>query len=187
LFINGSFTDYKYCEENALVEVEEYVYKKTFENLTAETEYEFTIYNESEAYREKWGTDTYDTIMELGTDIEATMYPFVYATNEIAFEVPYKNSNVTITFDLSDFDYVTKNGAKVRIDATDMRGDLNVDGIVTITDATEVQKGLANLITFTDNQKISGDVNGDGEVTIADVTIIQKYLAGVYESFDSAE
>ena len=80
---------------------------------------------------------------------------------------------------LTEFDYITKQGAKYKIDATDMRGDLNVDGLVTIVDATEVQKGLASIATLSDNQKISSDVNGDGEVTIVDARIMQKYIAGL--------
>lgn len=185
LYVYSNWAGYNCSDTNRLVEVDEYVYQCKFENLTAGKEYQFEIYNQQSLHRDIWGCDYHTGTMELGIDHDATMYPFYYATDIINFEVPYTNSNVTITLDLTEFDYVSKNGATFRIDATDMRGDLNVDGIVSIIDATDVQKGLADLITLTDNQKISADVNGDGEVTVVDATIIQKYIAGLCESFDN--
>ena len=57
-------------------------------------------------------------------------------------------------------------------------GDVNMDGSVTIADATAIQFMLAELGTkFTDLQNILGDVNNDGKVTIADATAIQFFLA----------
>ena len=52
-------------------------------------------------------------------------------------------------------------------------GDLNGDGIVTVADATEVQRYLADLVTFTPSQRKAADTNGDGNVTINDATRIQ--------------
>ena len=57
-------------------------------------------------------------------------------------------------------------------------GDVNLDGKLTIMDATLVQKSIANSYTLTDEQKALADVNLDGKVTITDVTKIQKILAG---------
>ena len=61
-------------------------------------------------------------------------------------------------------------------------GDVNSDGIVSIADATELQKHLANIIDFDDEQLAVADTNGDGSVSIADVTQIQKYLAQLIPS-----
>lgn len=66
-------------------------------------------------------------------------------------------------------------------------GDVNLDGEVTISDATLTQKYLAGLELLSDEQLILADVNGDGEVTINDVTEIQKYLAGLIEEFSVGE
>ena len=188
LFVRSNkWLGYECNESNKLTEVADDVYQLKVENVVGDTQYKFSFVNHRKYTCEIWGgTFNYDPI-QLGVEYETKMYPYQYANSTMCFEAPYKNSNVTITLDLTDFDYVTKDGATFRIDATDMRGDLNVDGIVTIADATDVQKGLANLITFTDNQKISGDVNGDGEVTIVDVTIIQKYITKLVESFDNIE
>ena len=56
-------------------------------------------------------------------------------------------------------------------------GDTNFDGIISIRDADEIQKYLANLITLNDEQKAVSDTNGDGIISILDVSQIQKYLA----------
>lgn len=55
-------------------------------------------------------------------------------------------------------------------------GDVNYDGYITITDATEIQKYLARLTVFTDEQIQFADFNFDGEVTISDASAIQRYL-----------
>lgn len=55
-------------------------------------------------------------------------------------------------------------------------GDVNMDGQITVTDATLVQKYIMNLETLTEQQKRLADVNGDGYITILDVTEIQKLI-----------
>ena len=61
-------------------------------------------------------------------------------------------------------------------------GDTNGDGNVTIADATELQKYLANIVDFDDKQLAVADTNGDRSVSIADATQIQKYLANIIPS-----
>ena len=57
-------------------------------------------------------------------------------------------------------------------------GDVNLDGVVSIADATAIQFMLAEMgDPFTTLQNTLGDVNGDGVVSIADATAIQFYLA----------
>ena len=66
-------------------------------------------------------------------------------------------------------------------------GDVNNDGVVTIADATAIQRWLAefddavdmtNALTFT-----RADTNKDGKVSISDVTEIQRFLAEIITSF----
>lgn len=61
------------------------------------------------------------------------------------------------------------------------KGDVNLDGKVTIADVTMLQKFLASLSTFNDLQKKAAEVSGDGNLSINDATSIQKYLAGLIE------
>jgi hypothetical protein len=58
-------------------------------------------------------------------------------------------------------------------------GDVNQDGVISIIDATELQKYLAGLITLTDEQLLLADTDADGSISIKDATEIQKYLAGI--------
>ena len=57
-------------------------------------------------------------------------------------------------------------------------GDVNGDGVISIVEATMLQKYLANLVTFDDEQIAVADTNGDGSVSIADATQIQNILQG---------
>lgn len=56
-------------------------------------------------------------------------------------------------------------------------GDTNLDGIISISDVTAIQRHLTELEVFTDEQLTLADTNGDGEIDISDATHLQKYLA----------
>lgn len=58
-------------------------------------------------------------------------------------------------------------------------GDVNSDNSVTVQDATTLQKYLAGLDSFSDEQLALADTNGDGSITVLDATAIQKYIAGL--------
>lgn len=58
-------------------------------------------------------------------------------------------------------------------------GDVNEDGVISILDATEIQKYLASLSKLNENQIILADFNKDGIISIIDATEIQKYIAGL--------
>lgn len=62
-------------------------------------------------------------------------------------------------------------------------GDVNMDGTISVIDATEGQKDIVNLISLNDYQNRLADVNNDGIVSIVDVTLIQKYIAGLIDKF----
>lgn len=63
-------------------------------------------------------------------------------------------------------------------ESTDMLiGDTNLDGHITISDVTSIQRHLAEMHIFTDEQLALADTNGDGEININDATHLQKYLA----------
>jgi C1A family cysteine protease len=60
-------------------------------------------------------------------------------------------------------------------------GDVDLDGVVTIEDATLAQKYIAGLESLSEQQQLNGDVDKNGDVDIEDVTIIQKYIANIIE------
>ena len=64
-----------------------------------------------------------------------------------------------------------------------MLGDVNGDEKVDITDATMIQKAVAELIELDENQQLAADVNEDNKVDITDATMIQKYVAEMIDHF----
>lgn len=60
-----------------------------------------------------------------------------------------------------------------------LMGDTDNDNIVTIFDATLIQRHLAGLSHLTGDSLVSGDVDGDNTMTIFDATGIQRWLAGM--------
>ncbi len=57
-------------------------------------------------------------------------------------------------------------------------GDVNLDGTVTIVDATLVMKANVGIEKLTEQQAKLADINNDGLVNVVDATDIQKRLAG---------
>jgi alpha-amylase len=72
-------------------------------------------------------------------------------------------------------------GAIVSVSASELPlyGDVDKDGTITVADATEVGKYLAELTAFDDAQLKVADYNGDGKINIEDATNIQKKLASI--------
>ena len=71
-------------------------------------------------------------------------------------------------------------------------GDVNNDGVVTIDDATVIQRFLAEYLDENDNPLIDvtdatavmiADTNRDGKISIRDVTEIQRFLAEIIDAF----
>ncbi len=58
-------------------------------------------------------------------------------------------------------------------------GDVDMDGEISVKDATAIQKYLVQLITFNDEQKLAADFNKDGEISVRDATALQKYIVGL--------
>ena len=63
--------------------------------------------------------------------------------------------------------------------STGILGDVDCDGVVTVIDATLIQKYKAHLIDETKIDMSVADVDGDGSVTIMDACRIQRYKAGL--------
>lgn len=102
----------------------------------------------------------------------------VYWGENCVFSVPQDSSAVTLRLDLRDFDFKTKQGAKLSITVTPpaLLGDVNGDGVVDILDAVMIQKFAVEKVVFTDRQRLTADFNGDGVCDVLDATAIQKSL-----------
>lgn len=57
-------------------------------------------------------------------------------------------------------------------------GDVNRDGVINVNDVTDIQKHLAGIKQFNEDQLKWADTNGDDTVDINDATQLQKYIAG---------
>lgn len=66
-----------------------------------------------------------------------------------------------------------------------MVGDVDNDGIASISDATQLQKYMAGIVDCSKDDIIVADVNNDGYADINDVTYIQKYIAGLINEFEN--
>ena len=60
-----------------------------------------------------------------------------------------------------------------------MVGDVDLDGDITVMDATLVQKYIVNLSELDNTQIYNADCDGDGDIMIADATEIQKIVVGI--------
>lgn len=89
-----------------------------------------------------------------------------------------KNNHVT-----REYTVVVGNSSVIQDVKICLLGDVNMDGTVSILDVTEVQEGLAGLVSLNEYQSKLADVNKDGSVSIIDATYIQNYIAGIIEKF----
>lgn len=58
------------------------------------------------------------------------------------------------------------------------KGDVNLDGEVSLLDAVLLQKYLVTIETLTSQQKTAGDMDENGSVTVLDLTLLKKTLKG---------
>ncbi len=63
-------------------------------------------------------------------------------------------------------------------------GDLNKDGVVSISDVSLLQKYLSEMVELTGAQKMLTNANIYESPTIRDVSNLQKYIAGLNDSFE---
>ncbi|MCR5652870.1 MAG: hypothetical protein K6F88_03625 [Ruminococcus sp.] len=62
------------------------------------------------------------------------------------------------------------------------KGDIDLNGIVNISDASELQLALVGRVALTDEQKLLAQTYRDDKISIRDVTMIQLFLAGLVEN-----
>lgn len=64
-----------------------------------------------------------------------------------------------------------------------MLGDVTNDQLITVADATIVQKHAAEMLVLTGDAALAADTSKDGLITVADATLIQKYAAEMIDHF----
>ena len=70
---------------------------------------------------------------------------------------------------------------------TAVYGDVDLDGRISIVDATLIQKGLAKIKTLDETQTKAANVDGSDSLGINDATLIQKYLSKILTAFPVGE
>ena len=68
---------------------------------------------------------------------------------------------------------------KLTVTKTYIKGDLNSDNQITITDLVKLRRYLAGLEELDYTSKNAADINGDSQVTITDLVKLRRYLAGL--------
>ena len=85
---------------------------------------------------------------------------------------------LTLAFDDGSVD-ITLNITNTENEPMGRIGDVDLDGEVTIIDATKIQRYLADINDLDRIQRFLADTDGDGEVSILDATAIQRRLASL--------
>ena len=66
---------------------------------------------------------------------------------------------------------------------TFLLGDTDCDGDICITDATLVQRDIAQIISLTGASRVTGDIDADNNLTVYDVSCIQRWLGRMSVSY----
>ncbi len=123
-------------------------------------------------------TETFEIIYK---DVPVGNHEFMVTKNyqfgSLTPENPdYNEAKVTV--DGSTVKITYKVGVGVEVTVTPpLLGDVDLDGVISVMDATEIQLAIAKRKTLTDEQKQFADTDFDGEISIMDATAIQLYVA----------
>ena len=63
-------------------------------------------------------------------------------------------------------------------------GDVDNDNVVSVMDATMIQRHMAQIITINGDATDRADVDGDSEISVMDATMIQRFVAQVSDKFN---
>jgi subtilisin family serine protease len=110
---------------------------------------------------------------------------YLYSSNDENVATVDKNGRITpiglgnTTVEVYSIELETTKS--INIEVMLIRGDINNDGRVTITDLVKLSRYLAGLESINSNYLDNADVNNDGKVTITDLVKLSRYLAGLEE------
>ena len=182
-WLNGE--DWKVdAESNKMEMVSDKVYKITYKGVTSSDNYEFK-FAANGSWAANWGLPATENSAPVGKDFDLTFNGENMVLDTVALGYAEGSSiDVTLTLDLSGFDYPSKQGAKANItiegDRLPLLGDADGDFSITIKDATLIQR-IAIGLSSTDASKVC-DANEDGRISVKDSTIVQKYVVKGYNN-----
>ena len=182
-WLNGE--DWKVdAESNKMEMVSDKVYKITYKGVTSSDNYEFK-FAANGSWAANWGLPETENSAPVGKDFDLTYNAQNMVLDTVALGYAEGSSiDVTLTLDLSGFDYPSKQGAKANItiegDRLPLLGDADGDFSITVKDATMIQRIAIGLLS-TDASKVC-DANEDGRISVKDSTIVQKYVVKGYNN-----
>ena len=182
-WLNGE--DWKVdAESNKMEMVSDKVYKITYKGVTSSDNYEFK-FAANGSWAANWGLPATENSAPVGKDFDLTYNGENMVLDTVALGYAEGSSiDVTLTLDLSGFDYPSKQGAKANItiegDRLPLLGDADGDFSITVKDATMIQRIAIGLLS-TDASKVC-DANEDGRISVKDSTIVQKYVVKGYNN-----
>lgn len=129
-------------------------------------------------------TDPIESTIPVVTDPAETTIPestVIPTTEPILTETPIPSNPIVIlpTGTAPDRTEPTTTTAETKPGTEYTIGDADLDGKITVKDATLIQKFVANMLTFDNVQKVLSNCDGTGGVNVKDATLIQKYVAQI--------
>ena len=177
------------AEVNHMTQIADKVYQITYtgvESADAAYQFKFAV---NDDWAANWGLPE-QSAATIGKDFDLTFNGENMLLNTVSAGYPEDSLvDVTITLDLTKFDYPSRSGAKANIKIDGVRvpllGDADGDYSITVVDATTIQKIAINLMSIAAddaNAFKTCDANEDGRISIKDATSVQKYIVGGYET-----
>jgi len=177
------------AEVNHMTQIADKVYQITYtgvESADAAYQFKFAV---NDDWAANWGLPE-QSAATIGKDFDLKFNGENMLLNTVSAGYPEDSLvDVTITLDLTKFDYPSRSGAKANIKIDGNRvpllGDADGDYSITVVDATTIQKIAINLMSIAAddaNAFKTCDANEDGRISIKDATLVQKYSVGGYET-----
>ena len=188
-WLNGVSWDQK-AEVNHMTQIADKVYQIKYENVKSkEDDYQFK-FAVNDDWAANWGLPEQGAVAPIGKEFDLAFNGENMFLDTVSAGYPEDSLvDVTITLDLTKFDYASRSGAKANIkidgDRVPLLGDADGDYSITVVDATTIQKIAINLMSIAAddaNAFKTCDANEDGRISIKDATIVQKYIVGGYET-----
>lgn len=79
--------------------------------------------------------------------------------------------------------YAEENGIAFEVAPEIILGDVDLNGDISIVDATHIQRHLARITLLSSRQLKAADTDKNGSVTVVDATMIQRFVAGIISQF----